>query len=184
MQQALVLASVVLGVAIAFELEHLNQVLRSKNVRWHWAQPIFAFLVLILIVSFWWAIARAPSGSITIAQFLPTLFQLIVLALLAAASFPDKVPEEGLDLADYYQSSRKYQWFLFALFIWIANARWFYGAWNPEISLGRYLLTIATDATIGLLIIGMMFARSWWLVGIGLGGLTLAFSVLLTRTIG
>ena len=184
MQQALILASVVLGAAIAFELEHLNQVLRSEKVKWHWAQPIFAVLVLILIVSFWWAIAKDADGPITIAQFMPALIQMIILALLAAASIPDRVPEEGLDLAHYYQRSRKYQWFLFALFIWIANIRWFPGAWKADGSIAQFVLTITPDAAVGVLIIAMMYVRQWWLVALGLGGLSMIFSVLLTRSMG
>lgn len=35
MEQALVLASIVLGVGIAFEMENLNRVLRASKVRWH-----------------------------------------------------------------------------------------------------------------------------------------------------
>ena len=126
MQQALVLASIVLGVAITFELEHLNRVLRSRAVKWHWAQPIFALFVLLTIISYWWGAAKNPQGTITLGEFLPVMFQLVMLALLAAASFPDKVPEDGLDLAEYYQENRRYQWLLMALFFWSVNLRWFW----------------------------------------------------------
>jgi len=34
MEQALVFASVVLGVAVALELDHFSKVIRTKNVRW------------------------------------------------------------------------------------------------------------------------------------------------------
>ena len=42
MGQALVFASIILGVAVAHELGNLHSLIRSRNVRWYWAQPIFA----------------------------------------------------------------------------------------------------------------------------------------------
>ena len=88
MEQALVFASIVLGVAVAFELQHLNTLLRSKNVKWHWAQPIFALFVLLTIMSFWWMIANRANSeeAMTLARFLPIMWILVLRNLLAAAA--------------------------------------------------------------------------------------------------
>ena len=117
MEQALVFASIVLGVAVAFELENLNRVLRSDKVTWHWAQPAFALFILLSIIAYWWGAASQPDRQITFVQFMPVMFQLVMLVLLAAVSLPDKIGEDGVDLSEYYQSNRRYQWLLEPLFL-------------------------------------------------------------------
>ncbi|GMN04043.1 hypothetical protein [Erythrobacter sp. MTPC3] len=184
MEQALVLASIVLGVAIAFELDHLNKVLRSRTVRWHWAQPLFAFFVLLTIISYWWGVANNAGGSITLGAFLPIMFQLIMLVLLAAVSLPDAIPEEGLDLGEYYQENRKYQWILMSLFFWTINIRWFANVWPESSSFADFAMRVSGDTLAGLLFLAMIFARRWWMVAIGFGILSLAPVIWLTRTLG
>ncbi|AWW75273.1 hypothetical protein CD351_12620 [Erythrobacter sp. KY5] len=184
MEQALVLASIVLGVAIAFELEHLNNVLRSKKVKWHWAQPIFALFVLLTIIAYWWGAAKNNEGAITLGEFLPIMFQLVTLALLAAVSFPDQIDDDGVDLADYYQENRRYQWILMSLFFWSVNMRWFWNAWQRDISLNEFFATIASDAVLGLICIAMIFAARWWQVIVGYVLLSVVPIVWLTRSLG
>lgn len=184
MEQALVLASIVLGVAIAFELEHLNNVLRSDRVKWHWAQPLFALFVLLTITSYWWGAAANASGPITLGAFLPIMFQLIMLALLAAVSLPDRVDEDGLDMAEYYQSNRRYQWLLMTLFFWSVNLRWFWTVWQRDFPLAEFLAQIGGDAIGGLVIFAMIFARRWWQVALGFAVLSIAPIIWVTRTLG
>lgn len=184
MEQALVLASIVLGVAIAFELEHLNNVLRSDKVKWHWAQPIFALFVLLTIIAFWWGAAANASGPITLGEFLPIMFQLIMLALLAAVSLPDRIGDDGVDLADYYQRNRRYQWILMSLFFWSINARWFWTVWQRDPSFADFLAIISGDALAGLLIFAMIFAKRWWQVALGFAILSAAPIIWVTRTLG
>lgn len=184
MEQALVLASIVLGVGIAFELENLNRVLRSPQVRWHWAQPLFALLVLLTIISYWWGLARNPDGAITIGEFLPIMFDLVLLVLLAAASLPEKVGEEGGDLAAYYQANRRYQWILLTLFFWAVNLRWMSGVWTEASGIGQFLSVIAVDATAGLVVFAMIFVKRWWMVALGFAILSLGPVVWIGRTLG
>lgn len=183
MEQALVLASIVLGVAIAFELDHLNKVLRSDKVKWHWAQPIFALLVLLTIVAYWWSAAGNASGPITLGEFLPNMFQLVLLALLAAVSLPDEIGENGIDLAEYYQSNRKYQWLLLALFMWSINVRWFWSVWQSDVSLADFISIIIGDFIGGLIVIAMIFARRWWQVALGFAVLSFAPAIWVFRTL-
>jgi hypothetical protein len=184
MEQALVLVSIVLGVAIAFELEHLNNVLRAPNVKWHWAQPAFGLFVLLTIIAFWWGAADQEGRSLTLGEFLPVMFQLILLALLAAVSFPDRVPAEGISLADYYLANRRYQWILMALYFWSIHLGFMIRSARTSDSLGQYLLLVGPDSLMALLILGMIFARKWWQVGAGFAILSLAPAVWLFRVIG
>lgn len=184
MEQALVLASIVLGVAIAFELEHLNNVLRSKLVRWHWAQPIFALFVLLSIISYWWGAASNAEGAITLGEFLPIMFQLIMLALLAAVSFPDQVPEDGVDLAQYYQDNRTYQWTLMALFFWSVTANWFYSMARDGLDFWTMVTAASGDLFAGLIIVAMIFAKRWWQVVLGFVILSAAPVLWVSRSLG
>jgi hypothetical protein len=184
MEQALVLVSIVLGVAIAFELEHLNKVLRAKNVKWHWAQPLFALFVLLTIIALWWGAANQPEGSLTFGEFLPIMFQLCVLALLAGVSFPDSVPEEGLDMAQYYQDNRRYQWILMNLYTWTVHIGYTVRSARTSEDLTEFIMMVGPD-TFGVLVItAMIFARRWWQVALGFAILSLAPAVWVFRTLG
>lgn len=184
MDQALVLISIVLGVAITFELENLNRLIRAPNVRWHWAQPIFAFFALMIVLVFWWMMAnRADTGPISLGAFLPIMALMVVIVLIAAVSLPDKVPEEGeLSLADYYMANRKYQWSLVLLTVLVIGSGWLatlftrygfveglirgWGEWVPMI-----------------LVTWMIFADRWWKVGIGYAAMSFVPIAWLSRTL-
>lgn len=177
MEQALVFASVVIGVAVAFEIEHFNKVLRSKNVKWHWAQPLFALFVLLAIIAFWWSSviwSRQPGATneISFGQFLPMMGQMILLALLAASSFPDNVPEEGLDLAEYYQENRVYQWSLFLLYFLIVHLVFVVRIASEATSLNDMAVVVPDTIFIALFSL-MIFAKKWWQVALGFAVLSL-----------
>lgn len=184
MEQALVFASIVLGVAVAFELENLNRVLRSKSVKWHWAQPLFALFVLLSITAYWWMAANKPDGPISLAQFLPIMFQLVMLVLLAAVSLPDKIGEEGIDLAKYYRDNQRYQWLLMSLYFWSIHLMYLANLFGQDLPLDLFLLNAVPDTIGGLIIIAMMFVRRWWLVAIGFAIIYLAPVNWAFRTIG
>ncbi len=190
MEQALVLASIVLGVAIAFELEHLSRILRAKNVKWHWAQPMFALFVLLSIIAFWWGAtewatrAEAAGEQLSLGRFLPIMWNLVLLALLAAVSFPDSVPDEGIDLAEYYQDNRKYQWSLMALYFWSVYLGYAVNVIQTSTSVGQALGMLVGDTFFSLVMTGMIFARKWWQIGIGFAVLSLIPLFWVTRTLG
>ncbi len=174
MQNALVFASIVLGIAVAFELQHLHHLLRAPNVKWHWAQPLFALFVLLSIMSMWWMIAGRPiEGPITLARFLPIMWAMVILNLLAAVALPDKVPENGIDLAAYYQANRRYMWGLYILFFLPLSATWLWVALYQAESVGDFMRMVSADMLAFALIIFLFFARKWWMVAIGFAGLTL-----------
>ena len=184
MKDALVLVSIVLGVAITFELEHLNKVLRAPGVRWHWAQPAFALFVLLSSISFWWNAASIKQETLALGEFLPVMFQLIMLALLAAAAFPDRVPEEGIDLAQYYQNSRVYQWVLMNLYFWSIHIAYVYKVAMRTGDFGTFAMQVGPDTIGALILFAMIFLKKWWQVAIGFAFISLAPLIWLTRTLG
>lgn len=169
MNQALVFVSIILGVAISDQIISLHRLLRSDApIRWHWAQPWFALLVLQLNVMIWWGMAAHEEGPITIGTFLPILVALILLALLTVSTLPDKIPEQGLDLADYYRSNARYQWLLLA-----AATGWLMLVdLIPVLAHGNnpliFIADRAADLSVILIMIAMAFIRRWWLVAVGL----------------
>ncbi|QYJ06604.1 hypothetical protein [Qipengyuania flava] len=184
MEQALVFASIVLGVAVAFELENLNRVLRSDKVKWHWAQPAFALFILLSIIAYWWGAASQPDGQITFAQFMPVMFQLVMLVLLAAVSLPDKVGEEGVDLAEYYQRNRRYQWLLASLYFWSIHIGYLGHVLTTSDTAADVFLRAGPDTMFGLLFIAMMFAKRWSVVAVGFAFLALSPIIWAARTLG
>ena len=184
MEHALVLISIVLGVAITFELENLNRLIRAPNVRWHWAQPIFAFFALMMVLVFWWMMASSgDKEAITLGEFLPIMALMIIIVLIAAVALPDKVPEEGqLDLAEYYMANRKYQWGLVLATVMVIGGGWMatlitrhgfveamlrgWGEWVPM-----------------LLVVWMIFANRWWKVGVGYAAMSFIPIAWLSRTL-
>lgn len=184
MEYALVFASIVLGVGVAFELENLNRILRSKKVTWHWAQPAFALLVLLTVVAYWWGAAGNAEGSITFAQFLPIMFQLVMLVLMCAVSLPDSIPEEGIDLATYYQDNARYQWILANLFFWSVHFGYVWRVITSFSTVESVIYAIAPDTVFGLLFLAMIFVRKWRYVAIGFAIFSLAPLVWAARTLG
>lgn len=169
MNQALVFVSIILGVAISDQILSLHRLLRSEApIKWHWAQPWFALLVLQLNVMIWWGMAGHEGGQVTIGAFLPALVMLILLALLTVSTLPDKIPEKGLDLAAYYRSNARYQWLLLsAATAWafiVDLARVVYHGNDPLILVADR----AVDLSVLAIMIAMAFIRRWWLVAIGL----------------
>ncbi|MEM7780603.1 MAG: hypothetical protein AAF697_09460 [Pseudomonadota bacterium] len=184
MENALVFVSIVLGVAVAFELEHLNKLLRSKKVKWHWAQPLFALFILFTIMSFWWMIASSDTGEeITLAQFLPVMWALVVLNLLAAAALPDGVPQQGLDLAEYYQENRRYLWGLYLLLSGPLAANWIIVGIRRSDDFVEVLPYVLSEGFPLAFVALLFFARRWWLVGLGFAGLGVVVAAWLTRAL-
>ena len=185
MDKALVLISIVLGVAITLELENLNTLIRSDRVKWHWAQPIFAFFALMIVLVFWWMMAgKSDAGAITLGQFLPIMGLMVVIVLICAAALPDKVPDEGvLDLGAYYMATRRYQWGLVAALIAVIGYGWM------EVLYARHGLWQALIRGWGewvplLLAIWMMFADRWWKVALGYAAMAFIPIAWLSRSLG
>ena len=184
MEQALVLISIVLGVAITLELENLNRLIRAPNVRWHWAQPIFAFFALMMVLVFWWMMAaRRDTGAITLGEFLPIMGLMIILVLTAAVALPDKVPEDGrLDMADYYMANRKYQWGLVLALVAIIGLGWL-ATLTSRHGLLEALIRGWGEWVPMLIIIWMIFADKWWKVGVGYAAMAFIPITWLSRTL-
>lgn len=169
MEQALVFASIVLGVAVASELNNLHKLLQSDKVTWHWAQMAYALLTLIAIMSFWWMIARRSDGSeITLAGFLPVMWVMVIFNLMASAALPDTIPYHGLNLKDYYQEKRRYLWGLYILASAPLAVTWLYHSAKTSGDLAQFGSMAGPELAGLAILLFLFFARAWWMVGLGL----------------
>lgn len=182
-EQALVFASIIVGVAVSDQILSLNRLLRSQApVRWHWMLPIVALMVLLTNVQIWWRIAGEHLVKISIGEFLPLLVELILLALLSAASLPDRVPDDGIDLEQYYDQNARYVWLLFALCLGWLQLIDFLPVLRKDITLPDWFNGHFGDLIAMGIMIGTAFVRRWWLVAIGFAFLSIGPVGWLTRT--
>jgi len=109
-----VMASIIIGLALVDILVSLNRLIRAgRLVRWDWAAPVAATLVILTLIPIWWGLYQPEDRAMTIGQFLPQLVELVILFLLAAAALPDEIPAEGIELKAYYHRNGPYFWGLF-----------------------------------------------------------------------
>ena len=67
-----VMASIIIGLALVDVLVSFNRLIRAGSaVKWHWAAPLAAILVVLTLIQVWWSLYRPEDSGITIARFLP-----------------------------------------------------------------------------------------------------------------
>ena len=110
-----VFVSMVLGLAVAELGTSFHKLIRARHrVQWDWMSLALAFVMLLEIVQFWWLTYDwyAQSAGLRVVQFLPNLVLLLLIYLMAAAVLPDEVPQEGLNLREFYVETAPYFWLL------------------------------------------------------------------------
>ena len=155
----LAFVGIIIGLGVADLLASLHRLLRAgRRVKWHWATPTLAALMLLVtLVVWWWSFgAFSEIRSETIADFLPRFLVLIFSFLMMAAALPDEVPDGGIDLKQFYFSSRIHLWSLmsatlggFTLIYFLEHwavgpARLLAFAWPTLISLALAIAAILT----------------------------------------
>jgi hypothetical protein len=111
----LAFVGIIIGLGVADLLTSLHRLLRAgRRVKWHWATPTLAVLMLLVTLVVWFRSFGALGGlrSETVAEFLPGFVVLVFCFLMMAAALPDDVPDSGIDLKQYYLSSRTHLWAL------------------------------------------------------------------------
>lgn len=169
----MIFSAILIGLAVADLSLSLHRLLRQgRSIKWHPIVPVLGFIVLCLILNLWWGLYRGFSTTTEIAfvDFLPQVMMLLVLFLLAAASFPDEKLPEGASLKDYYLDNRAQIWGLFAAYLALVIAnisiRGANEGWTMEQHLER-----STGNAIGILICGLlMWTRRmvfhWLMIGL------------------
>ena len=155
--------SIVIGLAVSDLLMSLHRLLRAgRRVKWDWLALSFAALMLFATLQFWWFSFHWYQGatSATIASFLPRLSFLMIAFLMVAACLPDEVSEEGIDLREFYLSSRVHMWTLVAVsLVAIVIVNMIYRGLNAGFVISRdwpHLISIG-------LAVAAIFSRRVWL---------------------
>lgn len=115
-----IFSAILIGLAVADLSLSLHRLLRQgRNIQWHPIVPVMGFIVLCLILNLWWGMYRgfSQTSEIAFVEFLPQVFMLLTLFLLAATVFPDEKLPKGASLKDFYLDNRAQFWGLFAAYL-------------------------------------------------------------------
>lgn len=116
--------SIMIGLALADLATSLQRLLRAgRRVKWDVLTPAAALLTAAFVINVWWTMYAMLSQveRLTVASFIPDLVSLVLLFCLASSALPDAVPEDGLDLREYYERNRPWLWRLFAAYtFWVS----------------------------------------------------------------
>tara|TARA_R110002033_G_scaffold81224_1_gene132052 strand:- start:1802 stop:2377 length:576 start_codon:yes stop_codon:yes gene_type:complete len=143
-------SSILIGLAVADLSLSLHRMLRArKQICWNLIVPTLGFVVLCSILNLWWSIYVKYSGleSISFLEFLPQVFILVTFFLISASVFPDEIPQEGLDLQDFYIENRGQIWGLFSLFLFLMIFSATITAIVEKWSFFKYMLNTGGDIT-------------------------------------
>lgn len=183
MDEVLDFVAIIVGLAVADLLISFHRLMRRRDrVKWHWASLATAALVLLTLVMTWWSLARPRSGAMTIGEFLPTLLQLIIAFVLAAAVLPDEVPEDGIDLGAYYDANGSYIWTLYACWVGVVLIDNFLSVLH-EANFRTAISHTAGDAVLCALLISLALIRRRWWHAVGLAVLAIAPLMWLSRSL-
>jgi hypothetical protein len=146
----LAFVGIIIGLGVGDLLVSFHKLLRGgRRVKWHWATPSLAALMLLVTLVLWWRsfVWYSDLTSESIAGFLPRFLALIVAFLMMAAALPDEVPESGIDLRQFYLSSRVHLWSLMSVTLGASILIYFIDHWSVG---GARLLAIGWPSMISL----------------------------------
>jgi hypothetical protein len=132
-EYVLALVSILIGLAVADLSGSLHRLLRARRrVRWDWLPLAAALLVMMLVLEFWWIFYGLGTSVAwtNYSAFLVLAASLVCMFLLASATLPDEVPEQGMVLSDYYRENGRYFWGLFGLFVLLMIAVELVAEWD------------------------------------------------------
>lgn len=173
-------ASIVVGLAFADLLISFHRLVRARRtIQWDWLPVASAFLVLLTIVQVWWRFFDIWAAQTTFAfgQFLPDLFSLSLLFLLAATALPDDVQYSGLDLRRYYLDNRTYFWGLFAAYVLVVSMIRFGRRTGFDASLDKFLDMNGFNLVAAALMVTLAVWKHRWLHGIVIAIFTINLTV-------
>ena len=172
----LAFVGIIIGLGVADLLTSFHKLLRAgRRVKWHWATPSLAILMLLVTLILWWwsFLWFSELTSETIANFLPKFLVLVAAFLMMAAALPDDVPDGGIDLRQFYFASRIHLWSLMSVTLggvtliyfmdnWSVGAeRVLARAWFPIISLALAVVaTLTPRMWVHALAIGWIFVAT------------------------
>lgn len=172
----LMFASVILALALSDVVISFNRLLGAgPRVRWDWLAPLAALVAFLKIVTQWWAwfAGKAAAAGMTYGMFLGILVSAVLLFLMSAATLPDALEADGVELRAYWERVGRRFWALFvghwlvatATSIWVQMA-----VEGARLGLAWPALLVLPAALLPALV------RRRWLDGLALGGFLLLYA--------
>jgi hypothetical protein len=172
-------AAIFYGIVTALSLENVASSFHklfeaSGRVRWHWMAPTNAVGAAIAALGqfwLWWVTRDIRVANPWFLTFLPGATAAILLYLICAAALPDAVPESGINLGDWYFSTRRQFWSLVAIGS-LLNAC--VSAWRmARVDFDARYVQINAPFLIGALAASviaasMIYVRTWWWHAVGI----------------
>src|SRR6185437_33156 len=161
---------IIVGLALGNVASSVHMLLEAgKRVRWHWMAPLNAAgVTLATLGTFWaWWTGRTAADSPTIfLQLLPGSVASLLLYIICATTLPDAVPETGIDLREFYFSSRRRFWTLqvvyFTLRLFQVGLGIALSGFDPQVVGPVLPLLIGAGANI-LIAASLIYVRApWW----------------------
>jgi hypothetical protein len=109
------LLAIISGLAVVDLLSSLHHLFAAKaRVRWDWLALTAATEIALTLVVSWWiswqGLGSKPDIDLPLWRFILMLGQLSALYMSVRGCLPDTVPDEGIDLKDYYARFSGYMW--------------------------------------------------------------------------
>lgn len=166
-EYALVLISILMGLALADIVVSLHRLIRSQRpVRWDGRVLMATSLVMLEIVRMWFAqwTGRDLAIAVTFGVYLGEFIQILFLVLLAYASLPDDLGE-SVDLGNFYEDNRRYFWSVFAAYQASYFVLWLTVFGGTQATVGGAVTPIDWVRMVGplLVYVALAFVRLRWL---------------------
>jgi hypothetical protein len=166
-EYALVLISILMGLALADIVVSLHRLVRSRQpVKWDGRVLIAASLVMLEVIRMWFAqwTGRDLAIAVTFGVYLGEFIQILLLVLLAYASLPDDLGE-SCDLQEFYERNRRYFWSVFAAYQASYFVLWLTVFGGTQATVGGAVRPIDWVRMVGPLLIylTLTFVRLRWL---------------------
>ena len=112
---------IIIGLALGNIASSVHKLLEAgSRVRWHWMAPVNAMGITIATLGqfwAWWANRDVWAGPPIFLTVLPGSMASLLLYVVCASTLPDSVPEAGIDMREFYFSSARRFWSIFATYM-------------------------------------------------------------------
>lgn len=169
-EHILILLSLVVSLALAHLLSGIAKLIHARNVRWSWLHGTWMLLVFLTLIDFWisvWQLRLQETWNILQVFFWMTM--ATIQYLIAALIVPDKIPESGMDLADFHERNRSRYVGLYFINLAFALA--------ANLMLEGFSSANYINITAIVFLFAAGFAKRRWLQWVGTVGMLVIFAV-------